>query len=71
MINKMYIAKACQDIGTVSLAIKDGKSLSDIRMSFIDKYDKRVSNPQWNDNPPDKVFDEILRIIEEANKNKK
>lgn len=62
------IAKKKRDIGIVYNMLNAGKSESEVYEEFEARYNRRKSNPHWNDEAPDVVFSHILEIIKAAEK---
>ena len=68
-MNEMMInARRQRDIGIVLNLFNAGKSEAEVYEDFETRYNRRKSNPHWNDEAPDVVFSYILEIIKAAEK---
>lgn len=65
------IAKKQRDIGIVRNMLNAGKSEAEVYEEFEARYNRRKSNPHWNDEAPDVAFSHILEIIKKAEEKKK
>lgn len=61
-----YGMKMCADIGRVVRRLEKGKSEAEVYEEFEALYNKRGKNPQWDNEPPDEVFEFILDLIKFA-----
>lgn len=65
-MNAGYSMTGCADIGRVVRRLMEGKSVAEIYEEFETLYNSRGKNPQWDDAPPDEVFEFILDLIKFA-----
>ena len=62
------IARRQRDVGIVLNLLNEGKSEAEVYEDFEARYNRRKSNPHWNDEAPDVVFSHILESIKAAEK---